>query len=348
MALKDIKSMMLCELKDDLLMEGIEGYRANQIYEWISKGAYSFEEMTDISLKMRQALQEKYCIYGARVKKKLVSKRDGTVKYLFLLFDGAMIEAVLMRYEYGYSVCISTQVGCKMGCSFCATGKDKFIRNLQPSEMLSQIQEIQKDNDIRVHNVVLMGMGEPLDNYDNVLRFLRLASSKDGMNIGMRHITVSSCGLVDKIYKLAEEKLPVTLSVSLHAPSDYLREKIMPINKKWKIKDVIEACRYYVQSTGRRISFEYAMIKDFNDSKKDAQNLSELLNGLLCHVNLIPINSVDGTEFKSSELKKIKEFCKILNEKNVNTTIRRTLGPDINASCGQLRQRENFNKEGLK
>ncbi len=346
LALKDIKSMFLCELKEDLAIEGIEKYRANQIYEWISKGVCSFEEMTNLSIKMRQALQEKYFIYRVKIEKKFVSKRDGTIKYLFSLTDGAMVESVLMKYEYGYSVCISTQAGCKMGCSFCATGKDKFFRNLYPSEMLSQIQEIQNDNNIRISNVVLMGMGEPLDNYDNTVRFLQLVSSEDGMNIGMRHITVSTCGLVDKIYKLAEKKFSVTLSVSLHAPNDRLRDKIMPINKKWKIKDVIEACKYYTKNTGRRVSIEYAMIENFNDSRKDAEDLELILKGILCHVNLIPINSVEGTEFKSSKITKIREFCEILNKKNINTTIRRTLGSDINASCGQLRHRNNFDKGG--
>lgn len=345
LALKDIKSMMLCELKEDLAADGTEEYRARQVYEWLSKGISSFQEMTNISLKMRQALQKKYCLYGVRIKKKFISQKDGTIKYLFSLHDGGLIESVLMKYEHGYSVCISTQVGCKMGCSFCATGKDKFLRSLYPSEMLSQIQEIQNDNGIKISNVVLMGMGEPLDNYNNTVKFLKLISSKDGMNIGMRHISVSTCGLADKIYKLAEEKLPITLSISLHTPSDNFRDEIMPINKVWKINDIMTACKYYIKMTGRRISFEYAMIKDFNDGKKDAQNLANLLKGILCHVNLIPINSVSESNFKRSESCKIKKFVNILTQKGINTTVRRTLGPDIEASCGQLRQREESHKE---
>ena len=345
MALKDIKSMTLSELCADFTDSNIEKYRAKQVYEWIKKGVSSFDEMTNISLTMREVLKRKYIFYDVQIEKKLVSRKDGTVKYLFGLFDGGFIESVLMKYKYGYCVCISTQVGCKMGCVFCATGKDRFLRNLYPSEMISQIQKIQNDNNIRVSRVVMMGMGEPLDNYDNSLRFLKLISSEDGLNIGMRHISLSTCGVVDKIYLLAREKLQLTLSVSLHAPNDELRNKIMPINRKWSIGDIIKACRYYAENTGRRISFEYAMIDGLNDKKENALELSRLLKGILCHVNLIPVNSIDESSFKKSTTNKIREFCDVLIDNGVNTTIRRTLGPDINASCGQLRQKIMVEKE---
>lgn len=331
---------MLYELKEDFNNEDIESYRAKQVYEWITKGASSFDEMTNISLSLRNRLKDKYIIYGVQIIKKFVSSKDGTVKYLFKLYDGNYIESVLMKYKHGYSVCISTQAGCKMKCSFCATGKDKFSRNLYPSEMLSQIQMIQNDNNIRISNIVLMGMGEPLDNYDNVVKFLKLVSSPDGLNIGMRHISLSTCGLVDKIYKLADEKFQITLSISLHAPRDSLRDEIMPINKRWKINDLINACKYYIKETGRRISFEYTMIDSFNDSKKDVEDLSRLLKGLLCHVNLIPVNNIKGGDFEKSSKDKINRFLSILGKNGINATIRRTLGSDIGASCGQLRQRE--------
>lgn len=340
MNFKDIKSMTLLELKESFKNDFIESYRANQVYEWITKGANSFAEMTNIPLGMRNTLNDKYFIYGVRTSKRFVSSKDDTIKYLFELYDGSFIESVLMKYKHGYSVCISTQAGCKMKCSFCATGKGKFLRDLYPSEMISQIQEIQKDNDIRISNVVLMGMGEPLDNYENTLKFLRLVSSKDGINIGMRHISLSTCGLVDKIYKLADENLQITLSVSLHAPKDELRNEIMPINRRWGIHDLINACRYYVKCTGRRISFEYAMINNFNDEIRDAERLSELLKGMLCHINLIPVNNIEEGNFQKSNMTRIKKFSDVLDRKGFNVTIRRTLGSDISASCGQLRQRE--------
>lgn len=342
---KDIKSMTRLELEEDFEKEGYEKYRARQVFNWLTKGVFSFDEMSNVPVSMRELLKKQYFIYKVEERRKLVSERDETVKYLFMLFDGALVEAVLMKYKHGYSVCISTQVGCKMGCAFCATGKGKFLRNLYPSEMLSEIQYIQNDNNIRVSNVVLMGMGEPLDNYDNVLKFLQLVSSKDGLNIGMRHISVSTCGMVDKIYSLAEEKLQLTLSVSLHAAKNNLRSSIMPINKRWNVDDLIEACKYYIDKTGRRISFEYIMIKGVNDSNKDAADLSNLLKGMLCHINLIPANNISESNFRKSDLARIREFSGVLNRSGLNATVRRVLGPDINASCGQLRQGEVAAKE---
>ncbi len=342
---KDIKSMTRLELEEDFEKEGYEKYRARQVFNWLTKGVFSFDEMSNVPVSMREFLKKRYFIYKVEERRKLVSERDETVKYLFVLFDGALVEAVLMKYKHGYSVCISTQVGCKMGCAFCATGKGKFLRNLYPSEMLSEIQYIQNDNNIRVSNVVLMGMGEPLDNYDNVLKFLQLVSSKDGLNIGMRHISVSTCGMVDKIYSLAEEKLQLTLSVSLHAAKNNLRSSIMPINKRWNVDDLIEACKYYIDKTGRRISFEYIMIKGVNDSNKDAADLSNLLKGMLCHINLIPANNISESNFRKSDLARIREFSGVLNRSGLNATVRRVLGPDINASCGQLRQGEVAAKE---
>ena len=339
LSLKDLKSMTLEEIKEELNNMGQPEYRAKQIYIWLHKGVESFDEMSNISKDLREKLSLNYEIFSCTIEKRLVSVYDDTKKYLLRLNDGEYVEAVLMKYHHGYSICISTQVGCKMGCSFCATGKGGFFRNLRASEILSQIQVIQKRENIKVSNIVLMGMGEPLDNYDNVVRFLRLVSSKDGMNIGLRHISLSTCGLVDKIYKLADEKLPVTLSLSLHAPNDKIRSQTMPISKKWNIEEVIEACKYYISKTNRRVSFEYALIAGVNDSDECAYELAKRLKGMLCHINLIPVNNVKETNYKKSDIKRQEHFKNILIKKGLNATIRRTLGADINASCGQLRRK---------
>ncbi len=339
LSLKDLKSMTLEEIKEELNEMGQPEYRAKQIYIWLHKGVESFDEMSNISKDLREKLSLNYEIFSCTIEKRLVSVYDDTKKYLLRLNDGEYVEAVLMKYHHGYSICISTQVGCKMGCSFCATGKGGFFRNLRASEILSQIQVIQKRENIKVSNIVLMGMGEPLDNYDNVVRFLRLVSSKDGMNIGLRHISLSTCGLVDKIYKLADEKLPVTLSLSLHAPNDKIRSQTMPISKKWNIEEVIEACKYYISKTNRRVSFEYALIAGVNDSDECAYELAKRLKGMLCHINLIPVNNVKETNYKKSDIKRQEHFKNILIKKGLNATIRRTLGADINASCGQLRRK---------
>lgn len=334
----DVKSMSFTELQEDLAGLGLPKYRAGQIFRWLHQGVESFDAMTDLPKPLRGRLQEWYEIACAEIVRKLVSK-DGTVKYLFRMNDGELVEAVLMEYHHGTSICISTQVGCKMNCSFCATGRSGFSRNLLPSEMLSQIQSAQKDANVRVSNIVLMGMGEPLDNYDNVLRFLQLVSCPEGMNIGMRHISLSTCGLVDRIYQLAEEKLQLTLSVSLHAPNDGIRNQTMPVNRRWNVEELLEACRYYSKTTGRRISFEYAMISGVNDSDACARELAGRLKGMLAHVNLIPVNDVTGAGYRKSRLERQKAFAAILESGGCTATVRRTLGSDIEASCGQLRRK---------
>jgi 23S rRNA (adenine2503-C2)-methyltransferase len=298
----------------------------------------SFEEMKNLPKNIIEFLSGSSYISVANIEKKLVSRYDKTVKYLFRLNDGEFVETVVMNYRHGYSICVSTQVGCKMGCTFCATGKSGFSRSLSSSEILAQIEKAQKDLNVRISNVVLMGMGEPLDNFDNVVRFLKLVSSEDGLNIGMRHITLSTCGIVPKIYKLAEYKFALTLSVSLHAPDNETRSKTMPINKKYPIEELIKACRDYFDITGRRVSFEYAMIDGVNDSDNCAEKLGKLLKGLNCHVNLIPVNSVKGSDFKKSRIERQKSFVNILNKHSITATVRRTLGSDINASCGQLKR----------
>ncbi|MBQ9461599.1 MAG: 23S rRNA (adenine(2503)-C(2))-methyltransferase RlmN [Clostridia bacterium] len=336
--LKDIGSMSEEELKEEMASVGEPAYRAGQIYKWLQSGVKSFDEMTNVSKKLREKLVENYYISFATIEKKLISAYDDTRKYLLSFPDGEAVESVLMKYHHGYTSCISTQVGCKMGCTFCATGKSGFSRNLTPSEMLSQLRAEQEDADIRISNIVLMGMGEPLDNYENVLRFLRLVSSENGMNIGMRHISLSTCGVVPRIYDLAEEKLQLTLSVSLHAPNDRIRSRTMPINRKYGIDELLKACRYYIDHTGRRISFEYAMIDGVNDSDACASELASRLRGMICHVNLIPVNTVGGTGYKKSRMDRIRSFISVLEKAGITATVRRTLGSDINASCGQLKR----------
>ncbi|MDO4731450.1 MAG: 23S rRNA (adenine(2503)-C(2))-methyltransferase RlmN [Clostridia bacterium] len=336
---QDIKSMYLEELESKLTEDGYEKYRAAQIYKWLKKGVKNFSYMHNISKKLSAYLDNNYYISVLNIEKKLKSEYDDTVKYLFRLYDDKYVEAVVMKYKHGYSMCISTQVGCKMNCSFCATGKQGFGRNLTAGEMLTQIQVAQNDLEIRISNVVLMGMGEPLDNYDNVVRFLKLASSEYALGIGMRHISLSTCGLSDKIYSLADLKLQLTLSVSLHAPNDKIRNEIMPINKKYNVSSLIKACKYYIKKTNRRISFEYTMIEGVNDTVSCAKELSRLLSGMICHVNLIPVNQIKDTEYIRSSNKKIQQFIDELAKHNIVATKRRTLGSDIDASCGQLRQK---------
>ena len=343
MELTDIKSMTLAELRTAFAAERLPSFRALQVYKWLHRGVASFDEMSDLSKVLRQQLSEKYYIANAVVERKLISKIDNTIKYLFRFQDGEYVESVLMDYHHGHTICISTQVGCKMNCSFCATGKSGFSRNLTPSEMLAQIQSAQADEGIRISNVVLMGMGEPLDNYENVLRFLELVSSDEGMNIGMRHISVSTCGIVDKIYNLAERKLQITLSISLHAPNDEIRSRTMPINRRWGVEDLLKACKYYEKMTNRRISFEYAMISGVNDSDTCAKELAGRLKGTLSHVNLIPVNDVTGNYYRKSSNDRLRKFSSILEANGITATVRRTLGSDIDASCGQLRRR--YHKE---
>lgn len=331
--------MTLEELQGEFAALGLPKYRAGQVFRWLSRGVGGFAEMSDLPKDLRELLGQRYELWGVEIARKQVSQIDGTIKYLFRLFDGEHIEAVVMRYHYGNSICISTQVGCKMGCSFCATGKSGFSRNLSASEILSQVQAASIDIGERISHIVLMGMGEPLDNYENVLRFLGLVTCKEGMGLSMRGISLSTCGIVDKIYDLADKKLQLTLSVSLHAPNDRIRGRTMPINKKWPIQELMQACRYYARITGRRISFEYAMIAGVNDSDACARELAQRLKGILAHVNLIPVNDVTGTGFKRSSIPRQKRFTAILQEQGITATVRRTLGADIEASCGQLRRK---------
>jgi len=334
---KDIKSLLLSELQEDFISQKIEKYRAAQVYSWLYKGVDDFDDMKNLPVTLRQKLDENYYIEKLTVKKKLVSKIDGTTKFLFETRDGEHVESVLMHYEHGDSACISTQIGCKMGCTFCASSHLGFARNLTPSEMLSQIDMISRECNCRVSNVVLMGIGEPLDNYDNVIKFLRLLNAPEGFNIGYRHISLSTCGLCEKIGQLAEEKMPLTLSISLHAPFDEMRTKMMPVNKKYNINKLMDACRSYLEVTGRRISFEYALIGGVNDSAECAEKLASLLKGMLCHVNLIPVNTVKESGYVSSTNQ--KEFISVLEKRGINVTVRRRMGADIEAACGQLRRK---------
>ena len=346
----DLKSMTLDELKTAFAEKGQPAFRALQVYRWLHRGVSGFEEMTDLPKDFREALADGYYIAAAKIEQKYCSKLDETVKYLFRMNDGELVESVLMSYHHGRTVCISTQVGCRMNCAFCATGKSGFSRDLTASEMLAQVQAAQLDAGERISNVVLMGMGEPLDNYDNVLRFLDLVSSEDGMNIGMRHISLSTCGIVDKIYDLAKKKYQLTLSVSLHAPNDRIRSRLMPVSRRWDLEELLAACRYYAGETGRRISFEYAMMEGVNDGPDCAAELAGRLRGILCHVNLIPVNSVKGSAFRKSTQERLHAFERVLSGRGIPVTVRRTLGADIDASCGQLKRRfkeEVANVEGV-
>lgn len=338
----DLNSMLFEELGDYFAKRGYPKFRAKQVFDWLhAKQIEQFCEMTNLPQEMLKSLAEDCTITSLSIRQKLVSSIDETAKYLFALPDGELVETVLMKYKHGNSVCVSTQVGCKMGCSFCASTKAGFVRNLTPSEILTQIYSIQKESGERVSNVVLMGIGEPLDNFDNVVKFLRLISDDRGNNLSLRHLSLSTCGVVDKIYELAALKFGLTLSISLHAPTNELREQTMPINKKYKIETLLKACKEYTKLTSRRISFEYALIKGVNDSKKQADELVTLLRGMLCHVNLIPVNEIKETSFQKSDRQSIESFSAYLNHNGINTTIRRTLGSDISAACGQLR-RENI------
>lgn len=335
---KNIRSMSLEDMVADFEALGFPKFRAKQVYSWVhEKCVASFDEMTNLSKDMREKLTEKYGFFNCEINTKLVSKIDDTVKYLFTLSDGEYVESVVMKYKYGYSICISTQVGCKMGCTFCASAIGGFVRNLQVGEMLSEIYTAQKDLNIKINHLVLMGTGEPFDNYDNVMKMLEILTDENGQNMSMRHISLSTCGVVPKIYDLSEKKLGLTLSVSLHAPNNHIRSQSMPINKTYDIDELLKACRYYAKTTGRRISFEYAMIKNVNDSDACAIELADKLKGILCHVNLIPVNNVRETSYVKSTVERQKKFIDILASRGITATVRRTLGSDINASCGQLR-----------
>ena len=335
----DIKSMTVSEIED--LLKALEQpkFRAQQIFDWLQSGITSFEQMTNIPKTLRETLENDCYIANVEIAKRLESRIDGTVKYLFKLFDGEYIESVFMKYEHGFTVCISTQVGCRMGCSFCASGLLGLKRNLTASEMLSQIMAASKDNGVRISNVVMMGMGEPLDNFENSVRFLQLVSYEKGLGIGLRHISLSTSGVVSGIEKLKEYNFPITLSVSLHAPNDDIRNKMMKVNKKWNIDALLKACKNYQSVTTRRISFEYALIEGVNDSEECADQLASKLKGIMCHINLIPANPVKENSFKKPDKNKILKFRQQLEKRGLNATVRRTLGADIDASCGQLRSR---------
>jgi len=339
-ALHDIRSMTAAELSLLLEQMGQPRYRAKQLYKWLQQGVDSYDSMTDLPKSLREKLAAECYISSPKIVERLCSAIDETKKYLIAMHDGELVEAVLMKYNHGYSVCISTQVGCKMGCVFCATGRSGFSRDLTASEMLGQITAIRDREEIRISNVVLMGMGEPLDNFDNVMRFLELVSDEEGVCIGQRHISVSTCGLVDRIEQLIPMKPQFTLSVSLHAPNDRIRDPMMPVNRRWNVSQLLAACRRYADATGRRISFEYSLVSGQNDSDECARELASKLRGMLCHVNLIPVNTVDGTGCHEPDKQRIRSFCDLLNGAGITATVRRTLGSDINASCGQLRRRK--------
>ena len=337
--MNDIRSMYMDELKELLKSLGEKPFRAAQLFSWLhEKQVENYDDMTNLSKTFREMLSEKYPLVTLVQEECLVSKKDGTRKYLFALSDGNVIESVLMKYHHGNSVCISSQVGCNMGCAFCASTIGGKVRNLCASEMLEQVYAIQRLTGERVSNIVVMGTGEPLDNYDNLIRFIRLASDEKGMNLSARNITVSTCGIVPKMYELADEGLPVTLAVSLHAPNDEKRRNIMPIAKKYSVDEVVGAAKNYFEKTGRRVTFEYALTAGRNNSSADAQELSALLDGFPCHVNLIPINPVGERNFTPPNAADTAKFQNILEKNRINVTIRRSMGGDINGACGQLRK----------
>ena len=341
---QDLKSMTLAEMQDAFAAIGEPKFRAKQVFTWLHRGAVSFDAMTNLSKPLREKLDGLYDITAPSVARKQVSKLDGTIKYLWKLRDGNCVESVVMQYHHGNTVCISSEVGCPMGCKFCASTIGGLVRRLEPSELVDQVLFSQLDSGLPISNIVLMGIGEPLDNFDNVMRFLELINSPDGMNIGMRHISLSTCGLVDKIEKLAERDLQLTLSVSLHSPDDESRSKIMPVNRRWPVDTLLAACRDYFAKTGRRISFEYAMIDGVNDHDWQADLIAQKLRGMPGHVNLIPLNDVAESPFKPS--RRVAAFQKRLESHGVTATVRRSLGGDIDASCGQLRRKVMQEREG--
>lgn len=334
----DLLSLTLEELEQEMQAMGAARYRAGQIFSWLhAKQVLDFAGMTTLSQQFRTELSEKFCIKRLNIVRKLASSIDNTVKYLYQLPDGNFVETVLMEYHHGTSICISTQVGCRMGCRFCASAIAGFIRNLEPSELLLQIYETQLDAKRPIDSIVLMGIGEPLDNYDNVLRFFSLLSHPKGFGMSLRHVTVSTCGIVPKILELADQKLGVTLSVSLHSPENATRSEVMPVNRTWPIEVLMDACRTYVQKTGRRITFEYAVMDNVNSARSDAKKLADLLRGGNFHVNLIPVNPIRERNYKTLR-KTAQLFQDTLTQYGVNATVRRTLGSDIQAACGQLRR----------
>ena len=342
----NLRSLTLAELADLLKTMGQPAFRAKQVFTWLHRGIRSFDEMTDLPKTLRAALAEEYPLYTPQAVRRQESARDGTIKYLWRLSDGNCVETVLMRYHYGNTVCISTEVGCRMGCAFCASTLGGLVRRLEPAEMLDQVLFTQLDSGLPISHIVLMGIGEPLDNFDNVLKFLENVNSPLGLNISMRHISLSTCGLVPKIDALAEKKLQLTLSVSLHAPNDSVRDRIMPVNRAYPMEELLAACRRYYAATSRRISFEYAMIAGVNDTPAAARELLEKMRGLPAHFNLIPLNRVEESPLKPSSRGAVAEFQRILEQGGIPATVRRTLGGDIDASCGQLRRKYNRSVKG--
>ncbi len=336
---QDIKSLLPEELKRQLAELGEKPFRARQIFTWLHRGVTGFDQMTDLSKALREKLDKAYYITVPTVERKQQSQEDGTIKYLWRLRDGNCVETVLMRYHHGNTVCISSQVGCRMGCAFCASTLGGLVRCLEPSELIDQVLFTQLDAGLPISNIVMMGIGEPLDNFDNVLKFLELVNHPDGLQIGMRHISLSTCGLVGKIDKLADLRLQLTLSVSLHAPDDATRDKIMPVNRSCGVERLLSSCRSYFERTGRRISFEYAMIDGVHDSDEAARLLASHLEGTGSHVNLIPLNHVEESPLKPSSRARVRRFQEILESRGITATVRRTLGSDIDASCGQLRRK---------
>ncbi|MFQ7291731.1 MAG: 23S rRNA (adenine(2503)-C(2))-methyltransferase RlmN [Monoglobales bacterium] len=335
----DLKDFEFDELSAYLNELGEPKFRAKQIFSWLHKGVEDYDDMTNISKATREKLRKNTYVSTLKIREKYVSKLDGTVKYLFELPDKNCIESVVMRYHHGLTICISSQVGCRMGCRFCASTIGGLYRSLTTGEILNQVIFAQKDMGERISNIVIMGIGEPLDNYDNIVKFLHNVNNENGINIGYRHITLSSCGVVSGIYKLAEEKLPITLTISLHAPNDKIRDTIMPINHKWNISELMKACKVYADTTGRRISFEYSLIHGVNDSIENAKELARLIKPLHGHVNLIPVNKVEERDFHKGSAQDIRAFCDMLISLGINATVRRELGSDISASCGQLRKK---------
>ena len=337
--MKNIKDYNLDSLKEEFINMGEKPFRAEQVFKWLyEEKVKEFDEMTNLSLALREKLKENYTMCNFNILKKQESS-DGTKKYLFDILDGNAIETVLMSYHHGYSLCVSSQVGCKMGCKFCASTGIQFARNLTSGEIVEQILAVEQDNNIRISNIVFMGIGEPLDNYDNVVNAIRIINNQKGINIGARHISISTSGLVPKIYKLAEENIQCTLSISLHATTNEKRSSMMPVNKLYPIEELLKACKDYINKTNRRISFEYALVKDNNDNLEDAKRLVHLLKGMICHVNLIPINKIENGAYTKSSNENIMKFRDYLNDHGIVATIRRELGSDIDAACGQVRRK---------
>ena len=337
--MRDIKAMLPDEIAAALAELGEPKYRAKQIFQWLARGVESFDEMTDVSKKLRETLKREFFITKLKMLRKQVSSIDGTIKYLWELPDGNAVETVVMQYRHGNTICISSQVGCRQGCAFCASTIGGLIRGLESSEMLDEVLYSERESGLKISNIVLMGIGEPLDNFDNVIRFLRLVNHPDGENIGMRHISLSTCGLTERFDDLADLNLQLTLSVSLHAPDDETRSRIMPANRGRGVEQLISACSRYYEKTGRRISFEYAMIDGVNDTPYHAKLLAQHAKRVCAHVNLIPLNHVEERQFAPSTPEHMKVFIRVLEEAGVNVTVRRRLGSDVDASCGQLRKK---------